>query len=87
MESSDTSGVKPMTISGRTVSERERLLGMTNEERSWRAQWLKDQHLAANEPVTVPEYEKLLMNPIRRFYRAPLDKLQSVLLPVVVNIM
>ncbi|KAK0168271.1 hypothetical protein PV327_002095 [Microctonus hyperodae] len=78
---SDTGGVKPMSIAGRMVSERERLLGMTPEERAWRAQWLKDQHLAPDEPKVNPEYYRVRYNPIRRFYRAPLDKIENALLP------
>lgn len=80
-----TGGVQPMGIAGRMVRERERLLGMSTEERAWRAQWLKDQHLAPNEPVHVPEYWRERYNPIRRFYRAPLDKLYNVLKPALVS--
>ncbi|GBP96052.1 hypothetical protein EVAR_63151_1 [Eumeta japonica] len=68
-----TAGVKPMTITGRMASQRERCLGMTDTERAWRKQWLQDQILAPNEPVHVEEYWKERLNPIRRFYRAPLD--------------
>lgn len=80
-----TGGVQPMGIAGRMVRERERLLGMSKEERAWRAQWVKDQHLAPNEPVHVPEYWKERYNPIRRFYRAPLDGLYSALKPIMVS--
>lgn len=73
MAESQTGGVKPMGIAGRMVRERERLLGMTAEERAWRAQWVKDQRLAPHEPVHVPELAKSKLNPIRRFYKAPLD--------------
>ncbi|XP_062707151.1 uncharacterized protein LOC134287924 [Aedes albopictus] len=79
---SNTGGVKPMTITGRMVRERERLLGMSPEERAWRAQWLKDQQLSHHEPRHVPEYWKERLNPIRRFYRAPLDLVQKGLTPV-----
>lgn len=79
---SDTGGVKPMPIAGRYVRERERLLGMTDAERAFRKQWLKDQELSPNEPRVVPELKKELMNPIRRFYRWPLDTLQKVLSPI-----
>lgn len=82
--SRSTGGVEPMGIAGRMVRERERLLGMSTEERAWRAQWVKDQHLAPNEPVHVPEYWKERINPIRRFYRAPLDGLYNALKPVLV---
>ncbi|XP_059051028.1 NADH dehydrogenase [ubiquinone] 1 beta subcomplex subunit 6 [Achroia grisella] len=77
-----TAGVKPMAIAGRVASERERCLGMTDAERAWRKQWLKDQILAPNEPVHVEEYWKERTNPIRRFYRKPLDKLFTSLIPM-----
>ncbi|XP_044268594.1 uncharacterized protein LOC123013831 [Tribolium madens] len=81
-KASQTGGVKPMSIAGRFTSERERLLGMTDEERAFRKQWLKDQELAPNEPRPVPEMYKATYNPIRRAYRWPLDQLAKVLLPV-----
>jgi len=74
MESA-TGGVKPMSIAGRHVNERERLSGMTAEERAWRQKWLKDQVLSTNEPKLIKTNTPDLMNPIRRFYRAPLDML------------
>ncbi|KAL1490838.1 hypothetical protein ABEB36_013463 [Hypothenemus hampei] len=78
---SQTGGVKPMAIAGRFDLERERLLGMTEAERAYRKQWLKDQHLAPNEPRVVPEIYKATTNPIRRFYRWPLDQLEKKLTP------
>ncbi|XP_019877092.1 uncharacterized protein LOC109604978 [Aethina tumida] len=81
-KASPTGGVKPMTISGRYNSERERLFGMTNEERAFRKQWLKDQELAHDEPKKLPEMYKATHNPIRRLYRLPLDTLQKALAPV-----
>ncbi|XP_065156058.1 uncharacterized protein ND-B17 [Atheta coriaria] len=80
-KASDTAGVKPMSIAGRYVRERERLLGMTDAERAFRAQWLKDQVLTHREPVNVPEMYNFQYNPIRRFYRAPLEALQRMLTP------
>lgn len=85
MTESQTGGVRPMAIAGRMVSERERLFGMSPEERAWRAQWVKDQRLAPHEPVHVPELINSRLNPIRRFYRAPLDKVCSILTPVLVG--
>lgn len=43
VHASETGGVRPMAIAGRMVRERERLVGMTDAERAWRAQYLKDQ--------------------------------------------
>lgn len=76
-----------MFLQAKLSRERERLhgAGMTAEERAWRAQWIKDQHLSPNEPRYVPELERELKNPIRRFYRAPMDKLQNALVPKVVS--
>lgn len=68
-----TGGVKPMSIAGRVVSERERLTGMNAAERAWRKKWLHDQVLHPNEPQYVLAERKEMLNPIRRLYRAPLD--------------
>ncbi|KAL1449344.1 hypothetical protein WDU94_000535 [Cyamophila willieti] len=78
---SDTGGIVPMNIAGRMAFERERLFGMTDAERAWRAQFVKDQHLAPHEPVEVPEIYQEVYNPIRRFYRVPMDKVQTWLNP------
>lgn len=83
---SETSGVKPMTIAGRMTRERERCIGMTPEERAWRAQWLKDQILTEREPVYVKELHEQFRNPIRRLYLRPLDKMiLEPLIPKVVS--
>ena len=85
MAASPTGGVKPMAIAGRMVRERERLVGMSDEERAWRKQYLKDLELH-HGPKTVPALERELTNPIRRLYRAPLDGLYNVLCPSIVSI-
>jgi len=83
---SATGGVKPMSIAGRMAREKERLHGMTAEERAWRKKWLADQVLSPKEPRLIPTNTKELMNPFRRFYRAPLDILFfKVLKPVMVR--
>lgn len=82
MASSDTGGVKPFSIAGRYINERERLNGMTDAERAFRNQWLKDQILHESEPRFVPELYKATCNPIRRFYRFPLDQLLKTLTPM-----
>ncbi|XP_068975184.1 uncharacterized protein ND-B17 [Bombus flavifrons] len=82
MASSVTGGVKPMSIGGRLVSERERLIGMTQEEREWRARYLRSQILAPEEPLRTDEYYRHYYNPLRRFYRIPLNAFQRLLTPV-----
>lgn len=86
MEHSPTGGVQPFPIGGRLVRERERLRGMTDEERAWRKQYLKDQILSENEPRYVPEYWKERTNPIRRFYQWPLLQVENILTPVMVSL-
>ncbi|KAL3191623.1 hypothetical protein MRX96_059716 [Rhipicephalus microplus] len=79
---SDTGGVKPMSIEGRFATERSRLSGeFTDADRAWRKKWLEDQHLSPNEPRKVPELERALKNPFRRFYRAPMNALFARLEP------
>ena len=70
-------GVKPMHLEGRGAMRRERLAGMTHEERLYRKQWLSDQVLTPREPVFNPKLWKEFRNPIRRFYRFPLDYFQN----------
>lgn len=79
---SPTGGATPMSIQGRYASERERLVGMTDVERAWRKQWLEDQILSPNEPKRVPELYTYTHNPIRRFYRWPLDQFGKALEPI-----
>lgn len=76
-----------MNIEGRMARQRERCIGMTAEERIWRAQYLKDQVLTAREPVYVKELHEQFRNPIKRLYMRPLDKLiLEPLIPKIVNI-
>jgi len=82
---SESGGVKPMAISGRLIYEKERLYGMTPEEREWRKKWLKDQELTPREPIQYSYYDADLMNPIRRAYRKPLDILFFKLLEPVIG--
>lgn len=82
---SDSGGFKPMPIEGRMARQRERCIGMTDEERAWRAKWIKDQVLAPDEPQIPNEYYKQRFNPIRRFYRAPMDKVEAALTPKLVK--
>lgn len=81
---SHSGGVKVMAIQGRMASERERMIGMTDAERAWRAKWIKDQELHG-EPIVPKDYYKERYNPIRRFYRFPLDKFEAAIAPVIVR--
>jgi len=54
--------------------------GMTEADRALRRQWVMDQKLAPHEPVDIPALRPL--NPIRRFYRVPMDLLFRGLAPV-----
>lgn len=74
-----------MAIAGRTVRERERMIGMTDEERAWRKKWVKDQVLTDREPVYVQEYWDSIRNPIRRLYTRPLNTLYYALQPIIVS--
>lgn len=85
MASSNSGGVKVMSIGGRLVRERERLIGMTDEERAWRARYLKSQILAPEEPLNTTEYYRHCYNPLRRFYRIPLNALEGLLTPLMVQ--
>jgi len=82
VKASDTGGVKPMRLGTRLISERERCIGMTEEERLYRKQYLKDLELSPNEPRPVPEMYKFFYNPIRRLYRAPLEAMQVAITPI-----
>lgn len=78
---SDSSGVLPLTITGRFANERERLgPDFTDADRAWRIKWHKDQILHQNEPYHVPELARSLRNPFRRFYTAPMDYVQNHIL-------
>lgn len=70
-----------MNIAGRMARERERMLGMSDEERAWRKRFLKHQILV-DEPVTPPNYYKLRYNPIKRFFRFPMDMFQKAITPI-----
>lgn len=84
--SAPTGGFKPMAIGGRVVRERERLQGMSAEERAWRKQWLKDQVLTEREPVTKYTWQNPVQNSFRRFYQKPLDVLiWKPLIPLMVR--
>lgn len=77
-----------MSLTGRFANERERLgPEFTDAERKWRIRWYKSQHLHSDEPIRVPELYTELRNPIRRFYKIPLDYVQfKVIKPVLVSL-
>ncbi|XP_043263149.1 uncharacterized protein LOC122403604 [Colletes gigas] len=75
--------VKSVSIAGRVVSERERLIGMTDDERAWRSRYLKSQVLAPDEPVIPKGYYEEYHNPLRRLFRAPMNVVENALTGVV----
>lgn len=81
MANRDTGGVRAFPIEGPFKKERARLGGMTDADRAYRKQWLKDQLLAESEPKAVPGYYEARYNPIRRFYRWPLDTIFKATVP------
>ncbi|XP_018050933.1 PREDICTED: uncharacterized protein LOC108688904 [Atta colombica] len=82
-DNSATMGDRPMSIVRRMEHERERMLGMTDEERAWRKKWLDAQKLAPEEPVYPKGYYEAMYNPIRRFYMTPMNKFENILAPVI----
>ncbi|XP_078042762.1 NADH dehydrogenase (ubiquinone) B17 subunit [Augochlora pura] len=85
MTESATGGIRPVSIEGRVARERERLIGMTEEERAWRAKYLKSLHLSHGEPVMTPEMYRQYYNPLRRLYKAPLNVFEKAITPIVGN--
>lgn len=82
--STQTGGVKPLSIRGFSEDERFRLSEeFTDEERKWRKQWIKDQKLSENEPRPVSkEWEKEVRNPFRRMLSKPWQLLEDKMTPV-----
>lgn len=71
-------GVRAMWIESRFWYDRERLLpDFTEDWRQYRVKYLKSLELDPREPVHVPEYERMLINPIRRFYMKGGDFLEE----------
>lgn len=75
-----SSGVLHTSIKGAYNNERARLGPNFNEtDRQWRVKYLQSQNLHPSEPFEVPELSKVHYNPIRRFYRWPLDQVEKLL--------
>ena len=63
--------------------ERQRLpFKMTDEDRMRRKVYLESQELTDREPIRSEELERIMYNPIRRFYRLPTDRFFNALAPV-----
>lgn len=74
-------GVRAVWAESRFWYDRERLgPDFDHDWRSYRARYLKSLELDPREPVLVPEYEKLMLNPIRRFYMKGGDLLEYKIL-------
>lgn len=71
-------GVRTMWIESRFWYDRERLGPDFDQDwREYRAKYIHSLALDPREPVHVPEYEKELINPIRRFYMIGGDWLEN----------
>ncbi len=77
---SDTGGVSPMVLEGREKFMKERMRGMTPEQRAYRKQWLQDQILTDREPVEVPQIYYELNNVFKRTINYPFNKLERYIL-------
>jgi len=77
-----TGGVLPMDTDGPMGEERYRLsVGMTDEDRQLRKQWLKDQMVAETEPIHIPGLYEARYNPLRRFFNIPSHTVEQYLVP------
>lgn len=75
-----SSGNLQMSLSGRFHNERARLgPDFTEADRQWRIKYLQAQRLTPGEPFYVPQALTSHLNPIRRFYRFPLDIFENYL--------
>lgn len=71
-------GVRVMWIESRFWYDRERLLPDFDDDwRMYRAKYLHSLELDPREPVHVPEYERELINPIRRLYMRVGDVIEN----------
>lgn len=81
---SETGGVVPTSLVEKFSNERLRLgPEFTEYDRQWRIKWHQDQLLRDSEPFNVPALK--YFNPIRRFYRAPLNVVENQLCKVMVR--
>lgn len=79
------SGVRAIWIESRFWYDRERLGPDFDQDwRSYRARYLKSLELDPREPVHVPEYERDLINPIRRFYMKGGDFIENKIIKLFV---
>lgn len=75
---SPSSGVRSLWIESRFWYDRERLLPDFDDDwRKYRAKYIHSLELDPREPVHVPEFEKYMLNPIRRLYMKPGDWVES----------
>lgn len=81
-----TAGVRTMWIESRFWYDRERLSPDFDDDwRLYRARYIHSLELDPREPVYVPEYERELINPIRRFYMKPGDIFEKYLIAPLVK--
>lgn len=75
---SETGGVRALWIESRFWYDRERFLPDFDDDwRKYRARYLHSLNLDPREPVHVPEFERMMIHPIRRLYMKPGDWIES----------
>ena len=83
----NTGGVMSMSIETRFANERHRLSEEYTEKwKQYRIKYIKSLILTRKEPRDVPEFYREFFNPIRRFYRIPLDTYEKLAKPIVVSL-
>lgn len=76
-------GARVMWIESRFWYDRERLSPDFDDDwRKYRSRYLHSLELDPREPVHVPEYERALINPLRRLAQKPGDMIESALVKV-----
>lgn len=84
--SSISAGAAQISIEGRYRIDRARLgPNFTEADRQWRIKYIKSQDLHPNEPFEVPELERVHYNPIRRFYRVPMNLFENAISKIIVS--
>jgi len=79
-------GVRVLWIESRYWYERERLAPHFDDDwRKYRSMYLHSLELDPGEPMRNADYERYMINPIKRFYQKPGDWLEEKIIPMFTN--